>query len=289
MMNAINFNGKLIAAGQEVTVVPNRAFRYGDGLFESVRVFDDGKMPMLGRHWQRLKSGMEVLKFDIPPHFSAGFFEEEINRLTHGSGCLRVRLSVFRTGGGLYAPETNIPSFLIEADILSSPAFTLNKKGLSIGIFEEVPVPAFPASRLQPWNFKTLNALPFVLAAIYRQEKGWDDCLLLNTANRVACGNSSNLFLIKDGGLITPPLSEGCVAGTMRNMVKDIAMQEGLEYLEAPVSNLDLAAADEIMLTNAIQGIRWVQHVENVPVVYGKKMIETVFQKLVRQLNESSR
>jgi branched-chain amino acid aminotransferase len=274
---SVNFNGEILPAGQAILTSSNRAFRFGDSLFESIRVFE-GEMPFFDRHWQRLKAGMEVLKFEIPAHFSAAFFQHEISKLTENQGNWRIRLTVFRSGGGLYTPERNAPEFLIETSPLGSSRFELNPSGLAIGIFDEIRL---NASVFSP--FKTGNALPNVLAAIFKKEKKRDDCLLLNTAGRIACGSSSNVFLVKNGGLITPPLTEGCVAGTMRGGVLDLCKSLKIEALETPVSPEDLPQADELFLTNAIQGIRWVQEVEG----SNKKLSKNFLQKIAGELNAS--
>ncbi|MBI5916767.1 MAG: aminotransferase class IV family protein [Bacteroidetes bacterium] len=273
----INFNGQLVSEREAVLPATNRAFRYGDGLFESIRVFE-GKMPFFGRHWQRLSAGMQVLKMEIPPHFTAVFLQKEISKLTENRGNWRIRLAVWRSGGGLYMPVSNLPEFLIETTPLPSHRFEWNEPGLSIGIYDEAQLSTSPnPSTLQSPNpstlqsFKTSNALPFVLAAIFRLEKKWDDCLLLNTAGRVACGNSSNVFLVKNGGIVTPPLTEGCVAGTMRSVVLDVANQLKINAVETTVSIDDLHDADEIFLTNAISGIRWVRSLEGSGKNFGAK------------------
>lgn len=151
----------------------------------------------------------------------------------------------------------------------------MNPTGLTLGIFEEI--------RLTPnvfSPFKTGNALPNVLAAIFKKEKKCDDCLLLNITGRIACGNSSNVFLVKNGSLTTPPLTEGCVAGTMRSIVSDLCKGLKINILEKPVLPEDLVKADEVFLTNAIQGIRWVRGVEGVAGVFGNETSGRIFTAL---------
>lgn len=277
----INLNGRIFSAEAPLLSTSNRAFRYGDGLFESIRVFE-GALPFFGKHWQRLRTGMGVLKFEIPAHFSSEFFQNEIAKLTENQGNWRIRLTVFRSGGGLYTPASNAPEFLIEATPMPGHQFELNPTGLTIGIFDEIRLPTFPSSHL-PFlqSFKTCNALPFVLAGIFKKEKSLDDCLLLNAAGRIACGSSSNVFLVKNSELLTPPLPEGCVAGTMRSMVLDVAKSLKIRALEVAIGPEDLPKADEIWLTNAMQGIRWAGQVEGAERKFGK----TVAQRCSNVLN----
>ena len=134
-----------------------------------------------------------------------------------------------------------------------------------------------------PQNLKTSSALPFVLASIFKKENNLDDCLLLNTAGRLACGSSSNVFLVKNGELLTPPLTEGCVAGTMRAALFDLAKQLGTKAAEVPIALAELGTADEIFLTNAIQGIRWVRQVTGVDKRYNPSLSKNLVEEINRR------
>lgn len=272
----VNYNGAVLPDTQPIFKAGNRAFRYGDGLFESIRVFD-GKMPFFERHWQRLSGGLAFLKLDIPDFYSPFFFQNEIEKLTQNQGNWRIRLTVWRSGGGLYTPETNQPAFLVEANPLPTNNFTLNENGLNIGIFQQVQLPLQPLQ-----SFKSIAALPYVLASIFKKENNLDDCLMLNTKGRLACGSSSNIFMVKNGELLTPPLSEGCMAGTMRAMLLDLASQLGIKAQELPLTTDMMYEMDEIFLTNAIQGIRWVRQVEG----SDKQFSNELANGLVKALNQ---
>ncbi len=275
----VNYNGAVLPASQPIFTAGTRAFRYGDGLFESIRVIN-GEMPFFERHWQRLSAGLAFLKMDIPDFFSPFFFQNEIEKLTQNQGNWRIRLTVWRSSGGLYTPETNLPVFLVEATPLPSFNFELNEIGLKVGIFHQVQLPLQPLQ-----NLKTSSALPYVLASIYKKENGLDDCILLNTNSRLACGSSSNIFTVKNGELLTPPPSEGCVAGTMRATLLDLASQLGIKAQELPLTTDLIAEMDEIFLTNAIQGIRWVRQVESI----GKQFSNELATGLVKALNQQLR
>jgi branched-chain amino acid aminotransferase len=169
---------------------------------------------------------------------------------------------------------------LIETSPLDSQKFDLNLQGMAIGVFDEIRLPTLaPSQQFSIQNFKTHSALPFVLAAIFKQEKGWGECLLLNQRGRLACGSSSNVFLVKNGSLFTPPLSEGCVAGTMRSLVLALAKAKGMGVGEKRLRPQDLGAAEEVFLTNAIQGIRWVAGYGGS--VYDNKVAEVLHQAII--------
>lgn len=94
---------------------------------------------------------------------------------------------------------------------------------------------------------------------MYKNENKWDDCLLLNERQNLVEGISSNLFVVKDGVLFTPSLESGSVNGIMREQIIQIALNLGITvYDDCIIKPEQLKDADEIFLSNAIVGIRWV-------------------------------
>src|SRR5262249_33824176 len=101
-----------------------------------------------------------------------------------------------------------------------------------------------------------------------------DDCLVLNSRERIADSSIANLFYVKGETIYTPPLSEGCVAGGMRRWLMESLPGEGLRVAEKPVAPEDLILADEGFLTNAIRGVRWVGNFAGT--TYGSRVVQTV-------------
>lgn len=243
----VNFNTKILPELPAALAEAQRALFYADGLFETLRVFD-GRMPLLHRHWSRLFAGGQALGYDLPPAWNANFFEREINEVATQNA--RVRLTVWRSPGGLYFPENNAPQFLITAEPLKKSVFEWPFEGLTLGICESVQLPLDAFS-----NFKTLNAARYVAAAREARARGWDDGLLLNPLGRVVEATSSNVFWWEGDTLFSPPLGEGCVAGVMRGWLLEQSEKEGISCHEIAVTPEELSAADEIFLTNAVRGI----------------------------------
>ncbi len=272
----VNFNGQIVPSEQPIFTGVNRAFRYGDGMFESIRVFD-GKMLFFEYHFRRLQKGMAALKINMPSEYTSVFFRNEILKTIENNKIKnhRVRLTVFRSGNGLYTPQNNAPAFYIEAQIMPSNKFEWNEKGLEIGLFDEIKINPSPVS-----FFKSCNALPYVMANIYKKEKGWDDVILMNHQENIVCGGSSNVFFVKNGVLLSPPISDGCVAGTMREVVFELANKLKIETKECSFPVDELATADEIFLTNAIQGIRWVGNVAGKETDFKSNMSYRLFEAL---------
>lgn len=250
----INFNGSLFDDNERILTAQNRAFRYGDGLFESIRVFN-GKMPFYNHHFERILRGMKALKMNIPSYFNPHYIKNEISKTLENQPNSRVRLAVFREDGGFYTPATNNINFLIESSPLPESKYLLNDLGLTIGVFTEYKLRQTPTSA-----FKTSNSLPYVLAGIFAKENSFEEILLLNTEGPVAEGISSNIFIVKENKLITPSLSTGCVGGIMRQIIFEIAQEQEISCMESNISVQDVAEADEVFYTNAMQGIRWVEN-----------------------------
>ncbi len=250
----INFNGSIFEDNERILTAQNRAFRYGDGLFESIRVFN-GKIPFYNYHFERILRGMKALKMNIPSYFNPHYIKNEMSKTLENQPNSRVRLTVFREDGGFYTPTTNNINFLIESSPLPESKYLLNDLGLTIGVFTDYKLRQTPTSA-----FKTSNSLPYVLAGIFAKENSFEDILMLNTEGPVSEGISSNIFIVKENKLITPSLSTGCVGGIMRQIIFEIAQEQEISCIESIISVQDVAEADEVFYTNAMQGIRWVEN-----------------------------
>lgn len=274
----INFNGDILPEGNPVLKVSNRGFRYGDGLFETIRVMD-GRVFFLSRHIQRLIEGMKFLKMNIPQSFNEVYFDQEIFKVFKKNNLkesARIRVSVFRDSGGFYSPESNEVSFVIEATPLESNYYEINRKGLNIDVFEEQKKSLNKISTV-----KTSSALPLVLAGIFRKEKNLDECIILNEMGSISEAISSNIFIVYNGVFYTPSLNQGCIPGIMRQFLIELLRKGGTEVQECPLSPSALLRADEIFLTNVINGIQWVSAYKQ------KRYFSNVSKSLVEKLNQN--
>ena len=271
-------NGEFYLSGEKSLSHTNRAFAFGDALFETIHCL--GTSPQFFQnHWLRLTKGMEILKMKSDKDFIKenlrSYIEKLLNRNRIFKGA-RIRLTVFRDEGGLYTPERDSISWLIESSALAIEKYELNHKGLHIDIYDGVHKPINILS-----NLKTTNTLLFVLAGIYGKENKLDDCLVLNQFGRITESISSNIFLLLDEKLITPPLSEGCIAGTMRHTIIELANQLGYVVEERGILEKNLFEAEEIFITNAIQGVRWVAAYKD------RRYFNFVARKMIVALNEA--
>jgi branched-subunit amino acid aminotransferase/4-amino-4-deoxychorismate lyase len=221
-----------------------RAFVYGDLLFESVKV-KNGKICFADKHFHRLIQSAKALSFETTS-LTQEFFVQEINNNLSGKNDARIRFVLYRNSEGFYTPSSNDCKWNIEIFELPEKDKICNR----LGIFSE-----FKKSCNKLSNIKSGNALIYVLAGIFAKQNQFDDCLILNEHGRIAESTSSNIFIVKGSTLYTPPLSEACVDGIMKHVVIEKAKEHGISAEEITLTQNQLLDADEVFFTNAINGI----------------------------------
>lgn len=254
------YNGHLISLYEPAVSFTNRAFRYGDSVFESIR-FTNQKVMFIQDHIQRIKLAMTTLRMNIPAEFSSTNIEHLVYHLIKENNITsdaRIRLTVFRNEGGFYTPLTNDISFLIETETTENNGYDLNQKGLWVDLYAEIKK---PISKIA--NIKTGSALLYVMAGITKTSLKLDDCLLVNENGHIIESINSNIFAIKNGALYTSPISDGCVDGIMRKQILSLASVNRILTFEKSLTVHTLTDADEVFLTNAISGVKWVGQFKN--------------------------
>jgi len=274
----ILYNGEYLSRDEFGLSIKNRSFCYGDGLFETIHA-NGTEIQFFEDHLIRLRFGMNVLKMEIPSAIQTGNIEKEIIKLLHKNKLyqgVRIRLSVFRNDGGKYTPATNTVSYLVETEFIENALYELNLKGIAIDLYTDIKKPINQFS-----NLKTTNALLYVMAGLYAQEKRLDDCIIVNEKGFITETISSNIFLIQGKNILTPPLTDGPVAGIMRKQVLRIA--DSLKYRinnDDSITEQHMLAADEVFVTNSISGIKWVLAFKE------KRYFNTATRQFVDKLNE---
>jgi branched-subunit amino acid aminotransferase/4-amino-4-deoxychorismate lyase len=261
MQEYILHNDEFVTAKQNVLNAQNRAFRYGDGLFESMRM-SGNKLQFAELHADRLQAGMSAIKLDGGVLFDEYFLRQktaELARKNKFKDNVRFRLSVYREGEGLYTPDSNKSGYLLEATAMPATGYELNKKGLIVDVYDEISKPVNKLS-----NYKTSNSLLYVMAGLFKKQNRLDEAFILNQSGFLCESISSNIFVVYDRQIYTPALSEGCIAGVMRNVVMQTAKSNNIPIIEAQINPEVLKEAEEVFVTNATSGIRWVMG-------YGKK------------------
>lgn len=271
----INLNGDSIV--QENVLTQNRAFLYGDAVFETVKIVK-GKILFLEDHYFRLMASMRILRMEIPMDFTMEFFEDQVLSTASNNGfeqSARARITVYRNDGGYYLPTTNTISYLIHTSPIENQFFVLENKECEVDLYKD-----FYISKQLISSLKTTNKVIHVTASIYADENGYNNCIMLNDSKNVVEVLQGNLFMLQGNKLITPPISEGCINGIMRKQVLAFAKKiEGLEVVEDVISPFDLQKADELFYTNVIKGIQSITKYRK------KEYTNEIAKELVEQLN----
>ncbi len=273
----INNNGSILPNNAPTIEAGNRGHVYGDGVFESIRIMNGYPLNM-DNHIRRLIEGAKAIKMRPASFFTTEFFKEKIIELCQKSEISeggRCRISLDRVMGGAYKPESNECTFFIEVYPYESNNFELNAKGLEIDQYTEIRKQKHLLS-----NYKTKSGLVYVMAAINATERKLDDVLIANDNGCILESSSCNLFVVSNGVLYTPGLDEGCLAGTMRMQIINLALANGVKVYECTILPQNLLAADEIFFTNAIRGINWVSGYRT------KRYFNNMSRRLVAILND---
>lgn len=278
----VNFNGEILEENASLLSPNNRGFLFGDVLFEEIRMVQ-GKLVYWEDHYFRLMASMRIMRMEIPMAFTMEFLEAKILATVNAShlntATLVVRLTVFREGGLALSPNNNEVAYLISATALTDAFYILNEGGYEAALFKDYFVNQDMLSQLGN-NNKGVG----VVASIYAQENGYDDCILLNTAKQVVGTVHGALFMVKGQHVKTPPLSAGVQNTVIRKKILEIlGALEDFEVEEANISPFDLQKADELFVVNITAGIQ--------PVLkYRKKTYAfKVAKELLAKLNASAR
>ena len=274
MNRYILFNGEITDASKEIITADSRGLRYGDGIFETIKVIN-GAVQLASLHFERLFHGLSILQIQLPgpcthPNLSTAIIE--LCRKNNTLQQARVRLTVFRGNGTLYNTEKDFPDLVIQTESLPKDYLQFNEQGLVTDVFTDAKKSCDILA-----NLKSNNFLPYVLAALYAKQKGLNDCLLMNTDNRICDATIANVFWVSKNNIYTPPLSEGCVAGVMRRYLLE---STGIGIKEKPLTTEELEQADEVFLTNALYGIRWVKQFRNK--LYSNNLSTDLYNRFIK-------
>jgi branched-chain amino acid aminotransferase len=276
--------GTFVRDNEAVVSVHDRGFRYGDGVFDTLRVYD-GHPFLLERHVARLLEGARVLGITPLPDSSA------LARLTRDlidrNGLLHALVRTTLTRGvspGWEPAESADPTVVVVEHSFAGYPERLYTSGASIVVLTE--------NRLRPAalapTVKSLSLTAHVQAKREAAEQGADEAILCTESGFVAEGTVSNIFCVEDGRLRTPPLSDGILQGITRDVVLDLARRDGVLTEESSLTPESLREADEVFLTSTGMEVLPVTRVDGRPVGSGHPGAITLslrkrYQKLIRE------
>ncbi len=258
----INYNGNLQPYTVSALSNDNRAFKYGDGVFETFKIINS-KIVFFEDHYFRLMASMRMIRMEIPMDLTLENLEEEILKTVNAQGMnnsSRVRLTVYRKDGGKYSPLTNEIDYIIEVTEL----FIDHRKEYRVDLFKDHYVHSGILSTI-----KSTNRILNVVSSIYASENELNSCILLNEKKQIVEVIHGNIFLVKGTEVITPSITEGCIKGIIRNkLIQILKRNPNYTIIEREISPFELQKADELFLTNSIIDI---QSITN----YRKKIYKT--------------
>lgn len=278
----INFNGELLKNESVSILVDNRSFKYGDALFETIKVIDS-KILFWEDHYFRLMASMRILRMEIPMSFTMEFLENEIlktiSQKESSNISFKVRLYINRVGDGLYLPKSNDVNYIVSSESLDADIYTLNTDSYIVDLYKDHYIAPGLLSTLKT-NNKVLN----VIASIYAKENSLHNCLLLNTNKQVVELTNGNVFLVSGQLIKTPPLLDGCLKGIMRKQIIEIIKSNpDFDFIEESISPFELQKADELFFTNVIIGIQPITKYrkKNFSCDVSKRLLEDLNKKVI--------
>lgn len=266
MKNYAWLDGKIMVA-QPKTPLCDEGFLYGQGLFETMRVYG-GKAFLLQRHLQRMIDSCPIMDIVRPSREAlASAVTETIKKNKLDSGC--VRLNIWKRGKGL-----GIFAFARNVELCSNADYN---KGFSAIIVKDIR-----QNELSPLpRVKSLNHSFYIILSKRAEKEGVDESLFLNSKGNICEGSRSNIFIVRGNTLVAPPVTAGCLPGITRQMVFEIAQQLQINLLEADIAPDDVTCSSQAFLTNSLVEIMPLTMVEGRPVGSGKPgtLTLTILQK----------
>ena len=263
----VNVNGVVTAGDRAVVSVFDHGFLYGDGVYETLRTYN--RRPFLpDRHLARLRASAARLSLDVPPA------NEELEsrmrdtmREVHPHGEVTLRMIVTRGVGDLgYDPAVcRTPTVVIIARPHRESPDWVHRDGVRLVVASVVR--NHPRS-VDPL-IKSNNLLNNVLAMQEAVRQGAYEAILLNHRGELAECSQSNLFVVRDGVVLTPPLDAGLLEGVTRNLLVEVGADIGIPVREAVLREADLPAVDELFITSTTREVVSVVRVGERPIGSG--------------------
>jgi branched-chain amino acid aminotransferase len=253
------FEGRFLAPEETPLSLLDSALLQGHGIFETIGSWERRPRNM-GRHYSRLKAGAERLRITCPDQAQ---FEHAVQQVVAGAAFADARIRATLLASG---------TFFVTAVPLTPPAassrvvtvdYCRNERGALVGV-------------------KSLSYSENALALADARAAGADEAIFGNTRGMACEGSCTNLFFVRDQRLHTPPLSSGCLPGTMRALVLELCQRNGIVVLEHDTPLSALEQSEEIFLTSSLRGIQPVSQINAAPLPCPEKLTQTL-QTLLRE------
>jgi len=274
----VYINGELVPESEAKISVFDHGFLYGDGVFEGIRAYK-GVVFKLREHIERLYDSAKFLRIEIP--MSKEDLMEAILETVRRNGLSDCYIRVVVTRGvgdlGLDPRKCSKPSIII---IARPMAPLLGKRAVSL-IISSVRRDGVDATNHQA---KSLNYLNNILAKLEAINAGADDAVMLDSRGFVSEATGENIFIVKDGRIMTPPPTSGILSGITRDCVIELARSLGYEVVERELTPFELLTADEVFLTGTAAEIVPVESVNGRKI--GEKIPGPITGRLIREFEK---
>lgn len=247
MKPKIWLQNRIVSEAQAKVPIWDRGFLYGDGIYETVRVYD-GRIFRAGQHWRRLDHSLEGIRLKIP--WSHAYLTKAcraVIRANKWKDCL-VRVTVSRGVGEIgYDPTTcGRPTLVVLPSHIRGDLMELWKKGVRVAL---VKIRRNPLKSLSP-AVKHTNCLNGILAKMEAMDRKAFEGVFLNIDGDLAEGTISNVFIVKGGRAKTPSLDCGILDGVTRSAILEAARDAGIRVEQAHIKPEEVYSADEMFLTS---------------------------------------
>ncbi|MDW7651371.1 MAG: aminotransferase class IV [Bacillota bacterium] len=243
-------NGTLTSAATCRIAVTDRSYLLGDGLFETILV-KNSKPVFLAEHLHRLRQSATFFAYNLPPDARlTEAVESVIDANAVSTGAIRLTVSTRESQGLLAKPESAL-NILVTFRYGDPYAAELYERGYIAVIAQTTR-----RNEHSPLSVhKTTNFADSILAKQEAQKSGADEAILLNTAGNLTEATVANLFLVKEGTVLTPPVKDGVLPGIIRQKVLELCNTLSIPAREQTLAPTELESAEEAFLTNSLVGI----------------------------------
>lgn len=263
MNRIIYINGEFVREDEAKISPFNRGLLYGDGIFESMRSYKGGIFGLL-EHFERISGSSAFLGIALPFDLDEEkkILDELLKRNSFVDVDSRIRINLIRGEGkrGLPPCDDAGTEVIISAETVSEKIDEIQKNGVKAVIIRDFRLDS--RSALTP--HKTLNYIAGILGLMEIKKMGGDEGIFLNYDGLVCEGVTSNIFMAKDGALLTPSLSAGILPGITRNVILKVGRGLGIKIKEQNITEADLFGADEIFITSSIREVVPVNRLDKV-------------------------
>ncbi|WFE69076.1 D-amino acid aminotransferase [Thiomicrospira sp. R3] len=273
-MNAqtVYLNGELMPMEQARISPMDRGFLFADGVYEVIPVYN-GRLFEWEAHYHRLENSLKAVSMANPMDKQAWL--SVLNQLIslHPWQDQFIYLQISR---GVQIPRDHLaqkdltPTVFAYTNPLKPLASSILENGIKVVTLEDI--------RWQRCDIKAIALLPNVMAKLQAQAAGVDDVILINQQGNVTEGSASNMLMVKDGIIITPPLSQHILPGITRQVLEKLAHQHHIHFIEREINQAELETADELWLASSTKEVLPICQLNGQPVGNGKP--GPVWQKL---------